>query len=224
MLNYAIDPVLLKPFVPFGTELDSYEGTTYVSLVGFLFLKARVLGMTIPYHSNFEEVNLRFYVRRKRTDGWERGVVFIREFVPRWAIAFVARTVYGEAYESLPMRHTIESYGDNTKVDYSWRLRGCWQSMRMTTVGEPQETKSDSLEEFITEHYWGYARQSDGGTFEYQVEHPKWRVWLARSAVLDCDVKSLYGDRFVDCLKQSPTSAFLADGSDVTVSRGIRLS
>ena len=223
MLNYAIDPVLLKPFMPLGTELDFYEGTTYVSLVGFLFLKTRILGVPIPYHRNFEEVNLRFYVRRKSRDGWRRGVVFIREFVPRWAIAYVARTFYGEAYQALPMRHGITSTGDTTQVDYAWQHGGRWQSMRMTISGESQEVQKDSAEEFITEHYWGYARQRDGGTMEYQVEHPKWRVWLALSAALDCDVEGLYGNCFVDCLKQSPTSAFLADGSDVTVFRGIRI-
>ena len=53
MLNYSIDPVLLEPFVPSGTELDSFEGTTYVSIVGFLFLKARVLGVRIPFHYDF---------------------------------------------------------------------------------------------------------------------------------------------------------------------------
>jgi uncharacterized protein len=223
MLNYAIDPILLKPFVPLGTELDFYDGATYVSVVGFLFLNTRVLGMPIPLHRNFEEVNLRFYVRRKAEEGWRRGVVFIREFVPRWAIAYAARTFYGEAYRSLPMRHSVEFHNDAAQIHYAWRHGGRWQSMRMTTTGESQETRKDSPEEFITEHYWGYARQRDGRTVEYKVEHPKWRVWPARSAVLDCDVEGLYGSSFVDCLKQSPTSAFLADGSAVTVFRGIRL-
>ncbi len=64
MLNYEIDPVILRPFVPSGTELDSWNGKTYVSIVGFLFLKTRVRGLAIPFHQNFEEINLRFYVRR----------------------------------------------------------------------------------------------------------------------------------------------------------------
>jgi uncharacterized protein YqjF (DUF2071 family) len=87
MLNYEVDQSLLLPFVPSGTTLDQWEGKTYVSLVGFRFLKTRVLGLPVPFHTNFDEVNLRFYVRRRIAGDVRRGVVFIREIVPRWAIA-----------------------------------------------------------------------------------------------------------------------------------------
>ena len=65
MLNYEIEPAVLAPFVPQGTELDSFDGKTFVSIVAFLFLDTRIGGIPIPFHRNFEEVNLRFYVRRK---------------------------------------------------------------------------------------------------------------------------------------------------------------
>ncbi|MES2569397.1 MAG: DUF2071 domain-containing protein, partial [Verrucomicrobiota bacterium] len=104
MLNFATDPALLRPLVPAGTELDEFGGTTYLSVVGFLFLKTRVLGAGFPFHRDFEEVNLRFYVRRKVGGEWRRGVVFIREMVPRQIIALIARVVFGEPYSALPMR------------------------------------------------------------------------------------------------------------------------
>ena len=91
MLNFAVDPKILEPLVPSETELDFHEGQTFLSVVGFLFLDTRVIGMPIPLHRDFEEVNLRFYVRRKSADQWRRGVVFVRELVPRAAIAIVAR-------------------------------------------------------------------------------------------------------------------------------------
>ena len=87
MLNYVVDPRLIGPLVPPGTEIDYEDGQTFLSIVGFLFLDTRLLGLPIPLHRNFEEVNLRFYVRKKSADTWRRGVVFIRELVPRRAIA-----------------------------------------------------------------------------------------------------------------------------------------
>ena len=216
MLNYEIDPALLEPRVPAGCEIDFFEGRTFVSVVGFLFLDTRVKGIPIPFHRNFEEVNLRFYVRHKAGDEWRRGVVFIRELVPRWAIAFVARTVYGEAYRSLPMRHAI----DGTSVSYGWRREGDWESVSARFSGEPAPAPDDSEETFITEHYWGYARQRSGATVEYRVEHPRWNVWRAESAKLDCDAKALYGPEFADVLSGEPSTAFIADGSDVVVRAG----
>ena len=219
MLNYKIDPALLQPFVPHGTELDYWQGKAYVSMIGFWFSRTKVLGLPIPFHQNFEEVNLRFYVRRKAADGWRRGVVFIKEIVPRLAIATVARICYNENYEALPMRHTINA----GEAEYSWRCDGEWNSLQVKTSGEAQPLIIGSTEEFITEHYWGYAKQRDGSTVEYQVEHPSWRVWQVREAALACNVEKLYGAQFVACLKAPPASAFLALGSPIAVYRGVRI-
>lgn len=223
MLNFELDPAILQPFVPANTELDSWRGKTYVSLVGFMFLKTRVRGMAILFHQNFEEVNLRFYVRRHRPDGWQRGVVFIKEIVPRFAIAATARWFYNETYVALPMRHNLEESAENLTAEYGWRFKGRWNSMRVKTSGVSGLVTDGSLEEFITEHYWGYAAQKDGGCVEYKVEHPRWRIWHTTEVSLDCDVEALYGVHFGKFLKAWPDSAFLAEGSPVTVYCGARL-
>jgi uncharacterized protein YqjF (DUF2071 family) len=226
MLNYEIDPAVLRPLVPAGTELDQWEGQTFVSMVGFMFLDTRVLGLPIPFHRNFEEVNLRFYVRRKADDGWRRAVVFVKELVPRRAIAWMARALYNENYVALPMghRHHFDtSSGELTGASYWWRHRGREDRIDIAVSGAPQPIAQGSQEEFITEHYWGYVRQRDGGTVEYRVEHPRWNVWTATSSRFDCDVAALYGDKFVGPLADAPSSAFLADGSAVIVRRGLRL-
>jgi uncharacterized protein len=225
MLNYEIEPSVLQPFVPAGTELDQWQGKTFVSMVGFRFLNTRVLGLAVPFHTHFEEVNLRFYVRRHAPDGWRRGVVFIKELVPRRAIAWTARVFYNENYVALPMSHSISTEAGNLrrKVSYSWTFQTHPSSLKVCATGEPREATVGSCEEFITEHYWGYARQRDGGTVEYKVEHPRWRVQAASEAALDCDVDGLYGKIFAKFLQSPPASAFLADGSAVTVCKGIRL-
>src|SRR5262245_43214929 len=227
MLNYEVDPAILRPFVPRGAELDMWNDRHFVSVVGFLFLKARVLGLPVPFHRNFEEINLRYYVRRRAEDGWRRGVVSIKEIVPRWAIATVARIIYNENYVARPMRHSIDvdngTIAQNGMVEYSWRDGGLWHHVRAKTDGEARPLAAGSEEEFITEHYWGYAGQRDGGSVEYQVEHPRWRVWRTSEAAFDCDVKRVYGHQFVECLSAKPSSAFVADGSAIVVRKGMRI-
>jgi uncharacterized protein len=224
MLNFEVAPEVLSPFVPQGTELDSFHGKTFASVVGFRFLKTCVKGIPVPFHRNFDEVNLRFYVRRKTADGWRRGVVFIKEIVPRCAIAFVARKFFNENYTALPVAHQIELAGGEIKsVQYSWRFNHATNHLKLAVTGKAQALKEGSFEEFIAEHYWGYARQRDGSTLEYQVNHPPWRFWSATQVEFQCDIKGLYGEAFAEPLTRPPTSAFLADGSAVQVHAGTRL-
>jgi uncharacterized protein YqjF (DUF2071 family) len=218
MLNYAMDPSVLKRFVPSGMELDSYGGDYFVSVVGFRFLNTKVLGVAFPFHRNFDEVNLRFYVRRHAPEGWRRGVVFIRELVSRRAIAYVARACYGEPYSALPMRHSIEHTPERMSVEYSWQRQGRWELLSATAEGQSKPIENGSLEEFITEHYWGYTARN-AVCSEYQVEHPRWQVWRATEAKLEADVSTLYGASFAESLSSRPASAFIAAGSWVIVRR-----
>lgn len=225
MLNFSVEPELLRPYVPRGTELDTWNGIAYLSVVGFLFLRTRVLRVPVPFHRNFEEINLRFYVRRRGPEGWRRGVVFLKEIVPRKAIAAVARLRYQEPYVALPMRHRLERENDTLRTggaaEYGCYHQGRWHSIRATSVGAPHALARGSEAEFIAEHYWGYTARRDGRCSEYRVEHPPWRVWDAQEAALDCDVASLYGARFAQPLGVPPRSAFIAEGSPVTVHAAI---
>ena len=218
MLSYVVDSHLIAPLVPSGTEIDFENGEAFLSVVGFLFLDTRLLGLPIPLHRDFEEVNLRFYVRKKSADTWRRGVVFIRELVPRRAIALVARTFYGENYVAVPMKHEIEDLDGNVKVEYSWRRDRKWESLKMDAVGESQLIPAGSHAEFITEHYWGYTALRSGCS-EYRIEHAHWKIWNASSFELNADTAALYGEQFLETLSQPPRSAFIADGSPITVQK-----
>jgi hypothetical protein len=223
MLNYEIDPAVLRPHLPAGLVVDTWHGRAFVSMVGFMFLDTRVLGVAIPWHRNFEEVNLRYYVRRSGVSDAPRAVVFVKEIVPRPAIAWTARALYGERYVAMPMRHQIEyAAAAPASVEYGWRFRGQWQRLGVCPQGVAQPMASGSEEEFIAEHYWGYANQR-GRTVEYQVEHPPWRVWQVGESWLECDVAGLYGPEFAPFLSGPPSSAFLAEGSAVVVRQGRRL-
>ena len=163
-------------------------------------------------------MNLRFYVRKKSADTWRRGVVFVRELVPRRAIALIARAFYGEPYLALPMKHDIEHVDGRVKVEYSWRRKTEWESLKMTASGEPQSIPAGSHAEFITEHYWGYTAIR-AGCGEFQVQHARWKVWNAETFELRANVATLYGEQFAETLNQSPRSALIAEGSPIIVER-----
>lgn len=228
VLNYEIDPALLQPYVPRGVELDfDARGKTYVSLVGFLFQNTRVLGWSLPGYRDFEELNLRFYVVRKGAGEPRRGVVFIKELVPRIAISTIARAWYNENYHTVPMRHDVTPGDAVAKIaptaQYEFLVRGAWNKIRVTTHPEPKLLELDSHEAFILEHYWGYCRQRNGGTIEYRVNHPSWMVWPGAEAELDCDFANLYGEPFTPVLSRRADSVFIANGSPVTVDKPVRI-
>jgi uncharacterized protein len=226
ILNYEVPPATLTPLVPRGTELHLWQGHALVSLVGFLFADTRVRGLSIPRHRNFEEVNLRFYVRRRLASGPDRrAVVFIRELVPRFAIAAIARVLYNEPYLSVPMHHRPRIDGPSGgDLEYGWRYGGKDFSIRASVEGSAQMLEAGSEAEFITEHYWGYTRQRDGGTLEYEVEHPRWRVWTTPRATFSGPGGLLSGSLFGEILSAPPRSAFVAEGSRVTVYAGCRIT
>jgi hypothetical protein len=219
MLNYAVDPDLLRPFVPAGTELDSHNGLAYASLIGFEFNRTHLFGHAVPFHQSFEEVNLRFYVRRES----RRGVVFIRELVPKIAVTAIARFAYGENYSCVPMSHRLESNAGTFAAEYSWGLEAGRCTISATTSKTPYLPDPGSLSEFITEHYWGYAIRNSR-TVEYQVDHPQWQVREAETAQFSGDGEGYYGPDFGRLLERPPDSAFLAEGSAVTVFKGIAIS
>lgn len=226
MLNYEVDPALLAPRVPAGTVLDLYEGRALASIVAFRFLRTRVLGLAAPFHRDFDEVNLRFYVRRELPGGEvRRAATFVRELVPRWLIAAVARAAYNEPYVAAPMQSVVPAGRTDApgRLAYAWKTGGRWQQAAATAVGAPALPPPGSETAFVAEHYWGYTRQRDGGTVEYHVRHPPWRTWAARDVAFDADVRGLYGAAWVDALAAGPRSAFVAEGSPVTVYRPSRV-
>jgi hypothetical protein len=153
-----------------------------------------------------------------------RAVVFIRELVPRWAIAAIARWMYNEPYLSVPMAHAIDLDGRaGGTVAYRWQHHGRPFALGAGVSGPAQPLVPGSEAEFITEHYWGYTRQRDGGTLEYEVAHPRWAVWTADSARFEGQADRLYGPDFARILAGRPQSAFVAVGSPVSVFRGRRL-
>ncbi len=219
MASYSVDPLVINDLLPRDTELDFFDSECFISLVAFKFKDTRILGLPVPGYGNFEEINLRFYVKRMQGEELRRGVVFIKEIVPKKAIAWIAQKVYGEPYEAWDTDHQeaeneITYYWDKHEIEN--RLHVEYQE----NLGVP---KKDSIEEFISEHYWGYTRRSAIRTDEYRVSHPQWEIYDTNYAEIDVDFGASYGERFSFLSDQAPDSIFLAKGSAVEVYRNERL-
>lgn len=223
MANYVVDPGILKPYLPAKTELDVFNGNTYVSLVGFMFMNTRLMGVKIPFHINFEEVNLRFYVRYNDAGEWKRGTVFIKEIVPRSAISFIANSVYHEKYITRKMTHSVAESGNELALSYQWKHKQKWNKIEAVTEIAARSMLPGSGEEFIAEHYWGYSKFDEKVTYEYNVQHPAWKVFPVKKYCINCDFGSLYGSRFSDLQSAPPNSVLVAEGSAISVSRKRKL-
>ncbi len=227
MLNFEMNTKNLLAYVPAGTELDLWRGRAIVSLVGFRFLKARLLGCRVPFHQEFAEVNLRTYVMRRSGNGWRRGVVFLREIVPKFAVAWIANQIFGEHFFCLPLISRVQIPASNTDrtglAEYRWQSGRLEFELTAEFHGLPQPLVHGSMEEFIAEHYWGYTRHANGITSEYRVTHPPWKHWSADRAAFRGDGRQLYGAALGTVLQGKPESAMILDGSPVAVYPGQKL-
>ncbi len=225
MLNYRVSPEMLEPLVPKGCELDLWNGEAFVSAVGFLFERIRVLGIPVLTHRSFEEVNLRFYVRRVLPNDTRHAVTFIRELVPRRLIAVAATLTYNEPYRRVDMFHKVDvAQGDEKRAAYEWRSGPRYATLWVEGDGPGEGLSPGTFEDFLTHREWGYTRQRDGSTVEYRVDHPRWTFWRAADA--QCAGPALaatFGDNFADVMSRGPHSAWLSDGSAVVVHRPVSI-
>lgn len=223
LANYEVDKEILQRYLPPFTELDDWQGKYYVSLVGFMFMDTKLKGFGIPFHINFEEVNLRFYVKYNENGTWKRGVVFIKEIVPKPAITFIANTIYKENYQTLPMKHRWVSDEKELLVEYLWKTKN-WNKFAVITHPSSEAMEVGSKEEFITEHFWGYTKIGLNLASEYQVEHPRWEIYPVKEYNIEVDFGANYGRDFDFLSQGQPTSVMLAEGSPINVLKGKKIS
>ena len=217
MVNYEIDPEILRPFLPKGVSLDLYDGKAYLSLVGFMFKNTKLFTVPMPWLGTFEEINLRFYVQRKEGDKIKRGVVFINETIPYRLVAWVANFLYKEHYSVVPTKHFIAQSDGKRQIRFEWLLNNKWNRILVETNLVAKSMLANSFEEFIYEHYYGYTKIDDYTTEEYHLRHPSWEVYDVLHDAIDCDFSAMYGNTFSVLNNTKPTAIFVAKGSSVAV-------
>jgi uncharacterized protein YqjF (DUF2071 family) len=224
LVNYEFDPVILTKYLPPHTELDTFNGKHYISLVGFLFKNTKVKGIIVPFHRTFEEINLRFYVKHLHDGNWKRGVVFIKEIVPKKLIALVANKIFGENYQATDTRHQWSVPApEKLSIEYMWKQNSDWNWIVTIANENGYFPKRGSEEEFVCEHYWGYTRGKKGITTEYGVTHPEWRMHKVLHCDVNCNFEKVYGKDFTGLSNSKPVSIMLAEGSAIEVKNKRRI-
>jgi uncharacterized protein YqjF (DUF2071 family) len=213
LCTYAVPPPLLQPRLPPGLSLDLRDGRAFVSLVAFEFFSTRVWGIAWPGCTNFAELNLRFYVRC----GEQRGVVFLREFVPQRFVAWMARLLYNEPYRAAPFTAIRKEDWETRRMDFC--LRWGSRDHRIQVIGcKPSYKPVESTDEhFFKELHWGFGMTPGGRTLRYQVDHPVWDVFPIRDYHLDIDWASVYGPEWGFLASERPYSTVFAVGSEISV-------
>lgn len=217
MVNYEVDADVLNPYLPAGVELDHFDGKLFVSLVGFMFRKTSLFRIPIPLLGTFEEINLRFYVKRVEGNIIKRGVVFINETVPYKFVALLANKLYKEHYIALKTKNKIKINDLDKHIRYEWKINKEWNHLSVNADNKKELMIKGSIEEFIFEHYYGYTKINDHTTQEYSVNHPRWQVNKVLEYSINCDFESMYGKDFSFLRNQQPQSVILAEGSAVSV-------
>jgi uncharacterized protein len=224
LVNYIINPELLAPYLPPHTKIDLFNGNCYVSIVGFMFLNTKIKGIKFPFHINFEEINLRFYVTYNDNGQVKRGAVFISEIVPKPAISIIANALYYEKYQTLPTKHHWKQGAETLDTMYAFKKENKWQSIHVMSSDKKQPILAGSEEEFITEHYWGYTKVNAFKTKEYGVEHDRWETYQILSYEINLDFQNVYGSTFSSLTRQKPESVMLAEGSEIIIRSGKTLT
>lgn len=217
MANYSVPKEFLLPYLPAKTELDFFEGKCYVTLAGFMFLNTKMRGFSVPFHTNFEEVNLRFYVKCNDKGFKKKGVVFIKEIVPRRGISLIANSIYRQNYVTMDMRHFHRLEGNFLEVGYEWKYKDAWNGLSAKAHKKSIPICNGSHEEFIADHYWGYRKYNDSVTYEYEVEHPRWEIFKVAEYKINCDFAGIYGREFAALKNTEPASVLLVKGSEIRV-------
>jgi len=223
-VNYEVDPSILLPYLPKGLELDGYKGKYYISFVTMRFNNTRVLGIPFPFHTRFEEVNLRFYVKRKLLDNsWRKGVIFISEIVPKPMITWIAKALYNESYQTLKLDHRWDIQRNTQTINYNIFKQGHKNSISIKTNHNNEMIAHNSLKKFIIERYFGYTSNRKNRVIEYEVIHTPWKTSDIHNQDININFEQLYGKTFSFLNTQPPESIYFTEGSKTTVGNKIVL-
>lgn len=214
LITYAVPHEKLLPHIPKGLKPDILDGKCFASLVAFDFKDTKVKGMKVPFHINFPEINLRFYVQREDTG--ERGVVFIRELVPKYMIELIANVVYNEPYKCIPMKSRLETNG-KIKLEHKIEYNGKPYHIKVEAENNPYTPPPGSTEHFFKEHSWGFGKTKKGETLVYKVDHPIWEIFPVTDVKHNFDLGAIYGKEWEFLNDSEPYNVTFAKGSPVKV-------
>lgn len=217
--NYIVPPEVVEKHLPPFTEIDYFNENCFVSLVGFQFKDVEIAGIKVPFHTDFEEINLRFYVKRFDGENWRKGTVFLSEIADKVALSTLANSLLRENYKTLPTKQEVRKQANEWKAGYFWQFNSTWQYIKVTADATPLPTKKGSETEFIIHRLWGYGKHNEEVTNEYNISHPRWNTYKIKDYSVNVDFAKIFGPEFSILGAATPHSVILAEGSSISVKR-----
>jgi uncharacterized protein len=177
--HWEIEPELLQPFIPSGLQLDTYQGKAWIAVVPFRMSGIRLKYMpSIPYTSNFPEINVRTYV----TYQGKPGVYFFSLDASNYLAVKVAKSFF-----HLPYYHSkIEVRSEGASIKYhsyrkksreEFRFKGNYQP-----ISDVFHAERGSLEYWLTERYCLYTEKYNR-LYRGEIHHPPWPLQQARAVI-----------------------------------------
>jgi uncharacterized protein YqjF (DUF2071 family) len=167
-LHWRVDPALVRPLLPTGTEPDCLDGATYVGLVAFRMHRAGLgSGLPLPWLGTFPETNVRLY---SRDEHGHHGVVFRSLEATRLATVLAARLMYRVPYTWARMRVQQRARTWRYRSHRRWPMPQASSDIAVR-VGEP--VTPTEVEVFLTAR-WGLHSRIAGRTIFTPNEHEPW--------------------------------------------------
>jgi uncharacterized protein len=186
-LHWPVDPDVVAPYLPRGTEPDVIDGVTYVGLIPFHMRGAGAgRGHPTEYLGDFLETNVRLY----SVDATDRhGVVFRSLEASRLATVLAARWGYRLPYVWSRMR--VERYGDV----WTWSSVRRWPHRGLRTqiaIRVGAVVAPTPLDIWLTAR-WGLHHRVAGRTIWTPNEHEAWPLRTAEVIELSDELVSAAG-------------------------------
>ncbi|WP_424005391.1 YqjF family protein (plasmid) [Haloarcula salina] len=178
--NWPVDPAVLDSHLPESLTADRHDGRAWLSVVPFTNVAVRPKGVPRSLGVRLPEINVRTYVTR---DGVPSVYFFSLD------AQGLASVTGARIFHHLPYYYARISLAltDGCVAFNSRRLHPGARPARYEATywptGEPFESHSDPLAEFLVERYRFYTEAPDGSLRYTDVKHDPWTLYPAEASV-----------------------------------------
>ena len=167
--HWPVDAKALRDHVPSEFVLDLFDGTAWVGIIPFHMTNVAPRGVpSLPWVSEFPELNVRTYVRVNERP----GVYFFSLDAGSTLAVQAARFLLNLPYYSAAM--SVTPNAGNIEYDSRRHDGAATLAASYRPVGAPFEAVSGSLEYFLTERYCLYNLDRRAVPYRLEIHHPPW--------------------------------------------------
>jgi uncharacterized protein YqjF (DUF2071 family) len=172
LASWPVPVSAVRSLVPPGLEIDTFDGSAWVSIVPFRAGNMRLHWLPqIPGQADFHELNFRTYVRLGDT----RAVSFLSLDSPGALASLIGSKLFGLPFRDATIR--IEKRGDGYRVESRRTMRSEPPAEFIASYlpyGEAATPRPGSLENFLTARLSLFVAGRDGQLHRGDISHAPW--------------------------------------------------